>query len=81
MCYSQFFDYITNIRYFIFNSGVVLGILNLTLFILTLRTVLLVVAKLVMLGISFLTAFTLALRVVLIGELVISGIFLQYFLP
>ena len=80
MCYSQFFDYITNIRYFIFNSGLVLGILLLTLFILTLRTVV-VVAKLVILRISFLTSFTLALRVVLIGELVILGIFFQYFLP
>ena len=80
MCYSPFFDYISNIRYFIFNSGVVLGILFLTLFLLTLRTVG-VVAKLVILGISFLISFTLALRVVLIGELVISGIFFQYFLP
>ena len=57
---------------------VVLGILPLTLFILTLRAA--VVAKLVIIGISPLALFILPFRVVLVAKLVISSILSLIFL-
>ena len=76
--FISFFDKITNIRYFIFNSSklVILGILFLILFILALRAA--VVAKLVIPGVLFLTFFILALRIKLVAKVVciLSSIFL-----
>ena len=68
----------TAVRAVVVAKLVILGILFLTLFILTVSAA--VEAKLVILGISYLTSFVLSLKVVLVAKLVISAILSSIFL-
>ena len=68
----------TPVRAVVVAKLAILGILFLTLFILTVRAA--VEAKLVILGISYLTSFVLSLKVVLVAKLVISAILSSIFL-